>query len=70
MPLSHLPARLSRWFADLAHWLDRRTGARLSPLMAGILVATGLRTATAWFRAAAITTDFRHALKGLQVARC
>jgi hypothetical protein len=59
MSLSQLPVALSRTFAAFAHWLDRRTAARLPLLLAGILFASGRRTATAWFRAAGITTEFR-----------
>src|SRR5215472_14087087 len=59
MSLSQLPPSLSRTFAAFAHWLDRRTAARLPLLLAGILLASGRRTATAWFRAAGITTEFR-----------
>ena len=40
MPLSHLPAFLTSAFADLAHWLDRRSAARLPLLLLGILFAT------------------------------
>lgn len=61
MSLSHVPALLSRTFAHFAHWLDRRTAERLPLLLGGILLASGRRTATAWFRAAGITTEFRHA---------
>lgn len=61
MPLSHLPPALSRAFDRFAAWLDRRTAARLPLLLAGILLAGGRRTATAWFRAAGITTEFRRA---------
>jgi hypothetical protein len=59
MSLSQLPAALSRTFAALGHWLDRRTAARLPLLLCGILLAHGRRTATSWFRAAGITTEFR-----------
>jgi hypothetical protein len=48
-------------FERFAAWLDRRTAARLPRLLAGILLASGRRTATAWFRAAGITTEFRRA---------
>lgn len=61
MSFSQLPAALSRTFADFAHWLDRRTAARLPLLLTGVLFASGRRTATAWFRAAGITTEFRRA---------
>jgi hypothetical protein len=46
MPFSHLPPSLSRVFAALAAWLDRRTAARLPLLLSGILFAHGRRTAT------------------------
>jgi hypothetical protein len=58
-PLSHLPAFLATAFADLAHWLDKRSAARVPLLLFGILFASGRRTVTSWFRAAAITDDFR-----------
>src|SRR5712691_2190068 len=59
MSFSQLPGLLSRTFAAFAHWLDRRSAARLPLLLSGVLLATGHRTATTWFRAAAITTEFR-----------
>jgi DDE superfamily endonuclease len=65
MSFSQLPDLLSRVFAAFAHWLDRRTAARLPLLLAGILLARGRRTATAWFRAAGITTEFRRAYHAL-----
>ena len=34
MSLSHLPAFLANAFADLAHWLDRRSAARAAPAAA------------------------------------
>jgi hypothetical protein len=61
MSLSHLPATLSCVFARFAAWLDRRSAARLPVLLTGILLASGRRTATSWFRAAGITTEFRRA---------
>jgi hypothetical protein len=59
MPLSHLPAFLTRVFTGLAHWLDKRTAARLPLILAGILFACGRRTVTSWFRSAGIRDDFR-----------
>jgi DDE superfamily endonuclease len=59
MPFSHLPAFLTTAFAALAHWLDKRTAARLPLLLAGILFARNRRTVTSWFRAAGITLEFR-----------
>ena len=61
MPFSHLPALLTSAFLDLAHWLHKRSAARLPLLLGGILFATGRRTVTSWFRAAGITDDFRPA---------
>src|SRR4051812_33675742 len=58
-PLSHLPPFLATAFADLAHWLDKRSAARVPLLLFGILFARGRRTVTSWFRAAAIAGDFR-----------
>jgi hypothetical protein len=59
MPLSHLPPFLASAFAELAHWLDRRSAARLPRLLFGILFAKGRRTVTSWFRSAGITADYR-----------
>jgi SRSO17 transposase len=58
-PLSHLPPFLATAFADLAHWLDKRSAARVPLLLLGILFASGRRTVTSWFRAAGIAQDFR-----------
>src|ERR687884_322712 len=68
MPLSHLPTLLTTAFAALAHWLDRRSAARLPLLLGGILFAQGRRTVTSWFRAAGITDDFRPAYHALGAA--
>jgi DDE superfamily endonuclease len=59
MALSHLPALLGSAFLDLAHWLDRRSAARVPVLLCGILLAHGRRTVTSWFRAAGITAEYR-----------
>ena len=61
MPLSHLPALLATAFADMAHWLQKRSAARPPLILTGILFARGRRTATSWFRAAGVTDDFRNA---------
>jgi len=61
MPLSHLPPFLTSAFFALAHWLHKRSAARLPVLLAGILFASGRRTVTSWFRAAGIAEDFRPA---------
>lgn len=61
MSLSHLPDFVANAFFDLAHWLDRRSAARLPLLLLGALLASGRRTVTSWFRAAGITIDFRQA---------
>src|SRR5579875_3939008 len=63
MSLSQLPTALSQVFTDFAHWLDRRSALRLPVLLTGLLLARGRRTATAWFRAAGITTEFRCAYR-------
>ena len=60
MPFSHLPPLLTSAFADLAHWLQKRSAARLPLLLVGLLFATGRRTVTSWFRAAGIRTDYRN----------
>jgi DDE superfamily endonuclease len=61
MVLSHTNPWLSAVFLRLARWLDRRTAVRVPLLLLGILLATGRRTATSWFRAAGIADDFRPA---------
>jgi len=61
MPFAQLPALLSAWFADRAVVLDRRSAPRLLRLLLGALFAKGRRTVTSWFRAAAISDDFRNA---------
>ena len=59
MALSHLPASVANAFGHIAHWLDRRSAARVPLLLLGILFASGRRTVTSWFRAAGITAEFR-----------
>jgi hypothetical protein len=59
MPLSRLPALVASAFLGLAHWLDRRSAARLPRLLVGLLFARGRRTVTSWFRAAGIADEFR-----------
>jgi hypothetical protein len=61
MSFSHLSPWLSEVFHRFTAWLDRRTARRLPTLLLGILLAQGRRTATSWFRAAAIADDFRPA---------
>src|SRR3989440_4925211 len=61
MLLSSLPRFLTSAFAALAHWLDRRSAARLPRLLLGILFARGRRTVTSWSRAAGIAEEFRPA---------
>jgi hypothetical protein len=63
MALAHSNPWLSDVFDRFAAWLDRRTARRLPTLLLGILLAAGRRTATSWFRAAALTTDFRPAYR-------
>jgi hypothetical protein len=72
MPLSYLPTQVSAWFSSLASMLDKRSAPHLSLLLFGALFAKGRRTVTSWFRAAGITTTFRHAYNALFAAgrRC
>jgi DDE superfamily endonuclease len=58
-PLSYLPPLLATAFAALARCLHKRSAARLPLILCGILFAKGRRTVTSWFRAAAISHDFR-----------
>ena len=59
MALSHLPTSVANQFERLAHWLDRRSATRVPLLLLGMLLASGRRTVTSWFRAAGVTADFR-----------
>jgi hypothetical protein len=61
MSLSHLPPRLTSAFARIGACLDRRSALHVPALLLGILLASGRRTCTSWFRAGGITTDFRPA---------
>jgi len=61
LPFSNLPPFLTSAFAEMAKWLHNCSAARLPALLTGILFARGRLTVTAWFRAAAITDDFRNA---------
>jgi DDE superfamily endonuclease len=61
MPFSRLPALLASCFARLASALDPRSAARLPALLCGLLLASGRRTCTSWFRAAGISDEFRRA---------
>ena len=63
MPLVHLPASLTTAFAALAHWLDRRSAARLPLLLWGILFAQGRRTVTSWLRGCGAGRSFRGKLR-------
>lgn len=55
----HLTAEWAAWVAALAAPLHRRCAWRLAPVIAGILMASGRRTASRWWRAAGIGTAFR-----------
>ena len=55
------PPPLQQFLDTLSWFLDRRHSELLEPLFVGLLLAHGRRTATAWFRAAAIADDFRRA---------
>jgi hypothetical protein len=55
------PPPLQQFLDTFSCLLDRRHSELLEPLFLGLLLAHGRRTATAWFRAAAIAADFRRA---------
>jgi hypothetical protein len=59
MALSHLPACVGSIFVELAHWLDKRSAARVPVLLLGMLLARGRRTVTSWFRATDLWEDWR-----------
>lgn len=62
MSLWTMPAILSAVVTDLAAHLDRRTRPRLWSVFFGLVMCREKRrTASAWFRAAGIGTDFRRA---------
>lgn len=65
MSLSHLPPSLSAPVAALACWLDLRLARLLPPLLVGLFLACGRRTATSWFRAGGIPREFRSAYRVL-----
>ncbi len=67
MPFSQLPAILTTFFARLPDFFHVRTAARLPLLLLGALFAHGRRTVTSWFRAAAVTAEFRPAYHALCV---
>jgi hypothetical protein len=56
-----LPSPLAQLLDAFECFLDTRHVELLRPLFLGLLLAHGRRTATAWFRAAGITDDFRRA---------
>src|ERR1700722_8749710 len=59
MLLSRPPPLVATPSLRLAHWLARRSAARLPLLLLGTPVPGARRTCTAWFRAAGITDDCR-----------
>jgi hypothetical protein len=59
MALSHLPACVRSYFLELAHWLDKRSAARVPVLLLGMLLASGRRTVTSWFKTADLWEDWR-----------
>src|SRR3954454_22273932 len=59
MALSHLPPSVGSFFVELAHWLDKRSAARVPVLLLGMLLASGRRTVTSWFRSADLWEDWR-----------
>src|SRR5260370_4092633 len=56
-----LPPPLNDLAATLTSFLDQRHAELLKPLLLGLLLARGRRTATAWFRAGCISDEFRRA---------
>ena len=54
-----LTAEWAAWVAALAAPLHRRCAWRLTHVVAGLLMASGRRTASSWFRAAGIGSAFR-----------
>jgi hypothetical protein len=56
---------LATLFARLCATLDPRNAWRVPILLVGVLFATGRRTVTSWFRAAAISAEYRPAYAAL-----
>jgi hypothetical protein len=56
-----LPPPLHDLASTLTSFLDQRHAELLKPLLLGLLLARGRRTATAWFRAGCISEEFRRA---------
>ena len=54
-----LTAEWAAWVAALAAPLHRRCAWRLAQVVAGILLASGRRSASRWWRAAGIGTAYR-----------
>jgi hypothetical protein len=61
MILRKPPDPVKRFLDFIAPTFDKRQADLVEPLFLGELLAHGRRTATAWFRAAGITDDFRRA---------
>lgn len=56
-----LPPPLHDLASTLTSFLDQRHAELVKPLLLGLLLARGQRTATAWFRAGCISDEFRRA---------
>lgn len=70
MLLSHLPAFLATAFDDMASSLHKHSAARLPLILTGILLASGRRTVTSWFRPVEITDQFRCAYNTVHATGC
>src|SRR5260370_24034568 len=61
MTLQHPPDLVKHFLDGLTCLFDPRHAELVEPLFLGELLAPGRRTATAWFRAAGISDEFRRA---------
>jgi hypothetical protein len=61
MSFSSLPPVVSTCALAWLRWLDKRTHARLLPVLSGLFFATGRRTVSSWLRAGSVGEDFRPA---------
>lgn len=54
-----MTAEWMAWIAELSQPLHRRLAGKLVNVVAGVLFASGRRTASSWWRAAGVGTNFR-----------
>src|SRR3954454_11519702 len=68
MTSSHQHTPSCQWFSRLASALDPRSAPRLARLLLGAVLARGLRTVTAWIRAAGFSREYKPCYTTLSAA--